>query len=299
MCLLMIAFAEADVIDQKPRLDGERLRELLNDENSELAQLAKQFIGGGDTNRLFYFPTKDEPATPEKWGFKYEDVTFKSADGTELHGWFLNARADKPKGTVVFSHGNAGSIGHHLGFVMWFVEAGYQVFMYDYRGFGKSGGKVNREGMVNDVKAAFEYVRSRPDVDEEKLVSYGHSLGGAKSVTAIAEDRPEGLRAIIIDGTFASYRDMAKRVGGEFGASMISDELSPKDFIPLIKKMPLLVVHGEKDEVVPFNQGKQLFDLANEPKTLFEVKGGGHGNSLSRDAGAYRKQVLQWLEKVI
>jgi alpha-beta hydrolase superfamily lysophospholipase len=88
---------------------------------------------------------------------------------------------------IVFSHGNTGSIGHHLGFVIWLVDAGYNVLMYDYRGFGKSGGMVDRRGMVNDVKAAFTYTSSRADVDAGNLVSYGHSLGGAKSVTAIGE----------------------------------------------------------------------------------------------------------------
>lgn len=278
-----------------PQITSDQVRRMLNDDNSDLSKLAKSLAGNGDTNRLFYFPTHDEPSTPTQWGLQYDDVDFKSADGIKLHGWFLKAKGGKPKGTVVFSHGNAGSIGHHLGFVTWLSEAGYQVFMYDYRGFGKSAGELNRDGMVQDVKAAFNYVSQRPDVDKTKLISYGHSLGGAKSVTAIGEDTPKGLRAIIIDGAFASYRAMATIIGGQFGASMITDELSPKDFIAKITKIPLLVIHGDKDEVVPFAQGKELFDLANEPKTLFEVEEGHHGDSLSRDSGAYRKRVLKWL----
>lgn len=277
----------------------EDIQRLLNDENSELSKLKREIIGQGDTNRFFYFPTRDQPATPDKWGFLYEDVHFKSADGTKLHGWFLKAKSNKPKGTVVFSHGNAGSLGHHLGFVMWLAEAGYQVFMYDYRGFGKSSGTLNRDGMVQDVKAAFLYVSGRKDVEPDRLISYGHSLGGAKSVTALAEMKPKGLKAIIIDGAFSSYQSMAKIVAGELGAELISDELSPKDSISKITDTPLLVVHGQKDQVVPFAQGKQLFDLANEPKTLFDVKDGTHGDALSRDAGAYRKKMLAWLDSVI
>lgn len=284
---------------RSPEIKAEDIRQLLNDENSDLSKLARGLLGNGDTNRFFYFPTRDEPATPARWGFRYDDVDFESADGTKLHGWFLKARGEEPKGTVVFSHGNAGSIGHHLGFVMWLAEAGYQVFMYDYRGFGRSGGELNREGMVQDVLAAFRYVSGRDDVKKDRIISYGHSLGGAKSVTAIAEDRPKGLKAVIIDGSFSSYRAMATLVGGQFGANMISDELSPRDFIKKITKTPLLVVHGDRDQVVPISQGKQLFDLANEPKTFFEVRDGNHGNSLSRDSGAYRKRVLEWLDGVI
>jgi len=285
------------VAEEQPKMTVDDLREFLKKNGNEIESLAKVFVENADTNKLFYFPTRDEPATPAKWGFRYEDVKFKSADGTDLHGWFLKAKGKTTKGTVVFSHGNAGSLGHHLGFVMWMAEAGYQVLMYDYRGFGKSGGTVDRKGMVEDVKAAFDYALSRKDVASNHIISYGHSLGGAKSVTALAEKQPEGLRAIVIDGAFSSYQAMAKYIGGDVGAKLISDELSPKDYISKIKGVPLLVVHGEKDAVVPFSQGKDMFDLANQPKTLFAVKEAGHGDALSRDSGEYRKRMLVWLDE--
>ncbi len=277
----------------------EQIDEFLQDENGELRKLARGILGEQNANRYFYFPTRDEPATPAKWGFRYEDVEFGSTDGTRLHGWFIPSREKAAKGTVVFSHGNTGSVGYHLGFVLWLAEAGYHVFMYDYRGFGKSEGQVDRSGMLEDVQAAFSYVTSRPDVDPDKLVSFGHSLGGAKSVAALAEERPAGLKAIIIDGTFSSYRAMARVFGGELGASLITDEFSPRDYIKKITGTPVLVIHGDQDQVVPFSQGRELFKLANEPKTLFEVKGGRHGDSLSREAGAYRKRVLTWLDGVM
>lgn len=297
--LISAACVNAQTPVDKPQLQQEELRELLNQDGGELSELVKALVGEVDTNRFFYFPTRDEPATPAKWNFRYDDVNFESADGTKLHGWFLKAKGGVPKGTVVFSHGNAGSIGYHLGFVMWLAEAGYQVLMYDYRGFGKSEGTLDREGMIADVEAAFEYVAKRPDVDANKLISYGHSLGGAKSIAALALKRPKGLKAVVIDGAFASYRAMATIVGGQFGADLISDELSPKDLIQRITGTPLLVVHGDQDRVVPFAQGKQLFDLANEPKTLFKVADGGHGDSLARDHGAYREKMLRWLDEVI
>lgn len=280
-------------------LKTQDLRKLLEGNEGNISALASSLMGTQDTNRLFYFPTHDVPATPKDWGFDYDEVYFKSEDGTKLHGWFLKARGEQPRGTVVFSHGNAGSIGHHLGFVMWMAEAGYQVFMYDYRGFGESGGAVNREGMVQDVNAAFDYVSKRPDVDRNRIVSYGHSLGGAKSVTALARRKPEELRAIIIDGTFSSYQAMARIVGGDLGAGLITDELSPRESVNLITGTPILVIHGNKDQVVPLAQAKELFELANEPKTFFEVKGGSHGDSLARDGGAYRKRMLAWLDDVM
>lgn len=295
--LMTVACLNAQTPVESPPIQLEELRQLLNQEDSDLSKLARGFLGEGDTNRFFYFPTRDQPATPAKWNFRYDDVMFQSGDGTRLHGWFLKAKGEKSKGTVVFSHGNSGSIGHHLGFVLWLVEAGYQVFTYDYRGFGKSGGELDRRGMIEDVQAAFRYVAQRSDVDASKLISYGHSLGGAKSLAAFAAEKPVGLQAIIVDGAFASYRAMAVLVAGQLGAEIISDELSPKDLIQKITGTPLLVVHGDEDRVVPFLQGQQLFDLANEPKTFFKVADGGHGDSLVRDQGAYRKKMLLWLDQ--
>lgn len=298
--LAAVSVAGAQKPDQTPAVTANQVRAILDDPNGDLARAAQQVLGKNGGNQLFYFPTRDEPATPATWGFKYENVDFKSTDGTPLHGWFIPAeKVNHAKGTVVFSHGNAGSIGYHIGFVMWLAEAGYNVMMYDYRGFGKSGGSVDRRGMIDDVKAAFSYILTRPDVDKNKLVSFGHSLGGAQSVTALGETPVKGLRAIVIDGAFASYRAMARIVGGQLGESLVTDELAPKDFVKRLTPVPLLVVHGQHDEVVPFSQGRQLYEAAAQPKTLFEVKEGRHGTSLSADHGAYRKKVIDWLDHTL
>ncbi len=151
--------------------------------------------------------------------------------------------------------------------------------------------------MVDDVRAAFSYVSSRRDLDTNRLVSFGHSLGGAKSVTALGETPVKGLRAVVIDGAFASYQAMARLIGGRLGESLVTDELAPKDFVAKLSPVPLLVVHGARDEIVPLSQGRQLFESAHEPKTLFEVKAGRHGDALSRDHGAFRKRMLAWLDE--
>jgi len=268
---------------------------VLDDPKGDLTRMAKGILGNNGGNQLFYFPTRSAPNTPASWGCNFENISFKSKDDTQLVGWFIPGKGAKAKGTVVFSHGNAGAMGHHLGFVVWLAEAGYNVMMYDYRGFGKSGGTVDRRGMVDDVKAAFTYARSRSDVNTDRLVSFGHSLGGAKSVTALAEAPIKGLRAIITDGAFSSYRSMAKVIAGQVGANVVTDELAPKDYVGKLSPVPLLIVHGEKDEVVPISEGRVLFEAAHEPKTFFAVKSGHHGDSLSRDNGAFRKRVLAWL----
>ena len=247
-------------------------------------------------NNLFYLPTRDEPATPADWGYPYFKVDMTSQDGTRLHGWWIYSKIKPAKGTVVFSHGNAGSMGHHLGFVTWLARAGYDVLMYDYRGYGKSGGKIDRLGMVQDTRAALTFAGKESKRLNRPVISYGHSLGGAKSVAAIAEGKTPNLAAVITDASFASYRDMARIVGGRLAADLVSDEHAPIDHIKKISPLPLLVIHGKKDPVVPFSQGERLFDAAKKPKTMFKVDEGMHGDNLWRDNGAYRKLMLGWLD---
>ena len=304
ICILGLLFASAINVpaqDTPPVRAGD-MRALLEDKDGKLSQLAQGALGKNGGNQLFYFPTRDEPSTPAKWGLKFEVVDFRSADGTFLHGWFIPPKglvAKSAKATVVFSHGNAGSISYHLGFCAWLAEAGYNVLIYDYRGFGKSGGSVDRRGMIDDVKAAFAYINRRADVDSRRLISYGHSLGGAQSVTALGEMPVKGLRAVIVDGAFASYQTMARIIGGQIGASLVTDELSPKGFVGKLTPVPLLVIHGTRDEVVPVSQGRLLFETAAQPKTMFEVKTGRHGTALTEDDGAYRKRMLEWMTKAL
>ena len=296
---ILLVFCVISTANCRAQTHAEEILKILrNQPADEIARFARGLAEPDGGNKLFYFPTWDEPSTPAHWGYRYEDVRFPSQDGTKLHGWFLSPSKAKPKGTIVFSHGNAGSMGHHLGFVTWLADAGYQVLMYDYRGFGKSGGSVDRRCMVHDARAAFTYAASRKDVSAKPIVSYGHSLGGAKSVTALAESPVPGLKAVIIDGAFASYQHMASLLGGEFGKSLVTDDLSPRDYVERISPVPLLVIHGTSDEIVPFAQGKELFERAKTPKTLFEVKNGRHGDALSRDGGAYRKRMLDWLARL-
>lgn len=299
-----VALADEAQSEEKaptPAQGKKTLQDLLNDDSGQLSKLAESFLGKNGGNRLFYFPTKGNPFTPKKHGYAYEDVNFKSADGTELHGWFLPCKqgVDKAKATIVFSHGNAGSVAHHLGFVDWLLPAGYNVMLYDYRAFGQSKGTISRKGIIEDVHAAFTYVASRKDVDATKLVSFAHSLGGAKSIAAIGMKSIKGLRAVITDGAFASYKDMAQQKAGRVGANLTTDELSAIEFVEKIAPVPMLFVHGTADNTVPVGQSEKLFNKAKAPKTFFKIEGGGHTNALARNQGEYRKKMLTWLDKVL
>jgi len=262
--------------------------------------LAEKFFGKNGGNRLFYFPTKTAPDTPKTHGQDYENVSFKSQDGTKLHGWFMNPpKGVKAKGTIVYSHGNAGSVGYHLPFVLWMVQNGYQVFLYDYRGFGKSEGEITRKGLVEDVRAAITYVKTRKDVNAKRLISFGHSLGGAKSLAALGEKMIPGVRGVVSFAGFASYHDMARYFAGEMGVKLVSDDLSARDLVEKISPVPVLIMHGTADRTVPFSQGELLFKKAKEPKTFFKIKEGNHTQALSMNNQEYRRKILVWLAKVL
>jgi len=265
-----------------------------------LGNLAKHFLGEDGGDRFFYYPTKTGPLVPDQYGYQFEEVTFPSRDEVKLHGWFLPAHDiphDEAKGTVVFSHGNTGAIGYHLGFCTWLVKAGYHVLIYDYRGFGKSEGKVDRAGMVADVQAAFQYVSSRDEVDATKLFSFGHSLGGAKSIASIGETSVPGLRGVISFAGFSSYKKMAERMTGKAGAQIVTSDYAPREYVAKIAPVPLLIVHGEADRVVPFEQAKELFERAEEPKTFFAIKDGTHSGALWHNEKEYIIKVLAWMDQ--
>lgn len=260
--------------------------------------IAVGFLGESGGDRLFYFPTKDAASTPAKYGYRYQDVTFTASDGIKLHGWWIPTKKKSAKATVVYSHGNAGSLPHHFVFVYWLVDVGYNVMMYDYRGYGKSGGEISKEGIVEDAKAAYLYTSERPDVDG--IISMGHSLGGAKSIAALAELAPKDLKAVVVDSTFASYRDMAERVAGPRARKVVSDTFEPYVYIKkLPENTPFLVVHGSDDSTIPFAQAERLFAAANEPKELMRVEGGDHVNCFFVDDGKYRAQLLRWMDQAL
>jgi fermentation-respiration switch protein FrsA (DUF1100 family) len=294
LTLFLLLSVSGDAQEMPPELTN-LLAALKQDQGGQMSRMAEMMLGPNGGNQLFYFPTKAAEATPQKRGLAYEEIMFATADEVKLHGWFLPVQKNQTiKGTVVFSHGNAGAVGHHLGLVDWLPREGYQVLMYDYRGFGKSAGTPTREGLICDVEAAFAYARSRPEVAGKKIYSYAHSLGGAKSIVALSRTKVPELRAVITDGTFASYEEMAEIMAGNLGKKLVTDELSPKAYVAKLP-VPLLVVHGTADEIVPIAQGRSLFAAAVPRKTFFEVKGGKHGDALARNNGEYRKKMLDWM----
>ena len=159
----------------------------------------------GSCDAVFFQPNSRFYHEPPQFGLRFEGVRFSSADGTQLHAWFLPGSAPV-RGTIVFFHGNAANISNHLYAVRWLPPAGYSVLLFDYRGYGESEGFPDRASAIADGVAAIRYARGRTDVDPRRLVVYGQSLGAALAMSALAEAGTEGVRALVAESAFRSYR---------------------------------------------------------------------------------------------
>ena len=230
--------------------------------------------------RLFiYYPERGFIITPESLGLAYEDVWLEAEDGVKLHGWLLpgadsesvgDSAADAP--VVLFLHGNAGNVSYFLEKAAGLVRRGLTVFMPDYRGYGRSGGSPSEQGLFRDARAAYDWLLSRSGGNPERLVVWGYSLGGAAAVD-LAAGRP--ARALILESTFTSVPDLAATL-----MPFVLRFLAPSVYLSESKlnrfHLPLLVVHGDADELVPVEMGRRLYEVYTGPKRIFIVPGAGH-----------------------
>lgn len=273
-----------------------------------LGLLGAWIVLHGCANNLFYYPDRDDYGTPANVGVKYEDVTFASADGTRLHGWFMPARG-AAAGTVVHFHGNAQNISAHQDFVNWLPAEGFNVFTFDYRGYGKSEGRISRRGVFEDCAAAVEYVRSRKDIDAQRLLILGQSMGGANAVAVLGSGHGVGVRAIVIDSTFVSYRRIAADVVGRtiilwplkwpMAWFLVTNDYSPVDYLDKLPPAPILFMHGEDDEVIPPCHTPMLFTKAREPKEMWSIPGAHHIEALLLPRAGYREKLVAFYRKAL
>ena len=251
----------------------------------------------GCVERFFFYPDSTRYSAPEQFGLRAEDVELHAADGTRLHAWFLPA-SGVAKGTVLHLHGNAANVSNHLPLVAWLPARGYNVLMLDYRGFGRSQGKPTLDGIVDDALAALQYLRSRADVDRDRLVVFGQSLGGATALRMLARDSA-GVRLAIIDSSFPSYRGIARdaTAGSAMGplASLAVSALPgpEKDPVTALKRInvPLVFMHGTRDSVIP-NENSDALHAAAPSSQLWKIPGAEHIAALALP-GPWREKLLE------
>ncbi len=244
----------------------------------------------------FYYPNQKSYDQPADFSLVHEDVLFPTGDGLKLHGWFLPA--DLPaRGVVLHFHGNAANVSAHVGLIDWLPEAGYHVLMFDYRGYGRSEGRVTRRGTIRDGHAALDYVLTRPEAQGLPVFAYGQSLGGAVAIVVAAE-RTE-MRAVVAESPFSGYRRIAARhasrlvgsrwAGNVLAAVTVSSGHDPIDVVGRLSPRPLLVIAAERDEICFPELAQELYDAAGEPKSFWLVPGAEH-LSVSLDA---RRELVE------
>jgi fermentation-respiration switch protein FrsA (DUF1100 family) len=238
-----------------------------------------------------YFPAKNIDLTPEDIGLEYKDVFFLSSDGTELNGWFV--QADESGLTLLFCHGNAGNISHRIELIDMFHKLGLNVFIFDYRGYGRSQGSPSEDGLHSDAYAAYNYLIDDQDIDEGSIVVYGKSLGANVSVELCSKVRPA---ALISESAFTSALDMGKKL---FPFLPIKWLITVKyDAISKIKSItvPKLFIHSEDDEIIPFQHGKRLFEAAPEPKEFYPMRGG-HNDAVFLAQKEFAARIDKFLQE--
>jgi uncharacterized protein len=247
--------------------------------------------------RLIFHPDKTIYQTPRDVGLNFDDVHFTARDGVRLNGWFVpypNAQR-----TLLWFHGNAGNISHRVQNIrLLHDKVKINVFIFDYRGYGRSDGKTSEPGTYLDGRAAIDFLRQSYNVQPKQLVLFGRSLGAAVAVEMAMH--VDGL-ALILESPFVSVPEMARAV---FPLLPIAPLLSTRyDNLEKVRrvKSPLLVLHGDRDEVVPFSQGRRVFEAAPEPKNFYTIIGAGHNDTYLVGGDAYftaLRESIDWAASV-
>ncbi len=238
-----------------------------------------------------FVPDKVITVTPRDVGVNFEDDFFVTKDQVKIHGWFIKGKLSASK-VLLFFHGNAGNISGRVEKVQIFYDMGLSVFIIDYRGYGKSEGSPTEKGMYLDAQGAYDYLIDERNIAVDDIVVYGASLGG---VAAIDLANQRKISSLIVDGTFSSARDMAKRIFPFIPSFLINIKL---DSIEKIKNIdvPKLMIHSIDDRTVPFSLGKKLFDAALEPKTFLSLSGD-HNEVHNVDRAKFIEGIELFLEQ--
>ena len=217
---------------------------------------------------LANMPSRELTASPKDIGLEFENITLTTSDEERLHGWFVPA--DSARGVVLFFHGNAGNISHRLDSIAIFNRLGLDTLIIDYRGYGESSGKPSEQGTYLDAQAAWSYLVDERGIPAGEIIIFGRSLGGAVGAWLGARHTPA---AVIIESSFTSGVEMAKRLYPFLPAGLITRLRYPVVEYASHLQSPVLVVHSRDDEIIPFEMAEKIFEAVNQRKAFLELRG--------------------------
>lgn len=252
---------------------------------------------------FFYYPDSNTYYRPEQFKISSKNIEMISSDGTAIQGMLLRSKKKVSKGLVVQFHGNAENMSSHMTSLMWLTDLGYDLFTFDYRGYGSSEGHPGPKGVNQDALAALKMAKElQIKRKAPKLIVYGQSLGGVILLRALEDFGTEGIDHLILESTFMSYRSVAASV---FKKSFITYLLFPLAYIfadgsysaNKVPEIPLVVIHGTNDVIINYEFGKDIFKKAKAPKQLWTIQNGGHINAYFLEQGKYREKLITYLSK--
>ncbi|MDP3732105.1 MAG: alpha/beta hydrolase, partial [Candidatus Omnitrophota bacterium] len=214
----------------------------------------------------------------------------ETPDKIELNGWFVPTK--DATYTIFFCHGNAGNISHRMEKLKFFQELGANIFIFDYRGYGRSKGVPSEKGLYNDVQGAYNYLLSRKILPEQ-IIGYGESIGGAVIIDLASRNR---LAALIIDSAFSNFKDMVKTVYPFLPYWVLASRWDSLSKIRAIT-VPKLIIHSINDEIVPYKLGRKLFESAPEAKEFLKIRGG-HNSSFFESEQILREKIADFLKRL-
>ena len=259
----------------------------------------------GIHDSFFYRPNARTYAPPADGWPAHRQVDFQSFGGTNLKGWFFPGDTESET-TVTHFHGSDGNITGTARNLLWLHEAGFNLFVFDYRGYGASEGNPTRAGVVDDARAAYRLVQSGaiPEVDPDRIVFFGQSMGGQLAIRTAVQQSPAPL-AVISEVTYASYADhIFDKMGQITFASpfkwptwLVADDAYSADQVVANITCPLLLVHGTNDKGVRHHHSERLYELASEPKQLWLIEDAAHLRIFKHSPyrNTYRPRLIAYL----
>ena len=234
-------------------------------------------------NQFIYFPERTIFQDPGDFGLEFEDVYLTTSDGVRIHGWFVPGSGET---TLLWFHGNGGNISHRADNIAGLNKRlGVGILIIDYRGYGLSEGSPDEQGTYLDAEAAVAHALSRPDVDPERVVLFGRSLGCAVAAEmAVRHD----VYAVVLESPFTSVPAMARRAYPFLpGLGLLTGNMYDTLGKTARIRAPIMVLHGDSDEIVPFEMGREVFEAAPEPKRFYRISGAGHNDTYAVGGAPY------------
>jgi fermentation-respiration switch protein FrsA (DUF1100 family) len=262
-------------------------------------------LNGCAPTRLFYHPNKVLYLDPAKLSYTYDMMRFPSLNGKKLFGLLFRTQQD-PKGIVVHLHGNYGNVSNHFLGTYYLVNHGFDVLVIDYEGFGDSEGRPTPKRTIEDGRGAVRFAKTLNRNPSGGIVLVGQSLGGAVAIPVMAQE-PD-VKAAVIESAFTSYRSIARDVTKRSVITwlaypiypwMLPTAYDPVKFVAKISPRPLLFIHGTADRVVPAWMSQELFDRAQEPKSIWLLNGVGHIEGRHKEGEVYEKRVADFLTNAL